>query len=200
MIGRVRHLTAQKLDWLLGKVPENVCKATLAQLRRGVGHAPGEIPSLWSILLRDIPEDMQGKGLEASRTEIAIYSALTLFAVHQQGRDPRKDPMHKSGQPFGAAIARLITPGDDNARERIERRFTRAVTAADMIEFAQHLRSLVQLLRNNGIPLDWADLAAQMWLYQNPEFVAGVRLRWGEDFYTTLNHYETNHQEEVQQV
>ena len=186
MAWRVERLAERRLTWLLNQAPENVCRATLAQLRQGVGREPGEMPALWGMLLEDMPEDMQGRGTRASRQEIALYTALTLFAVHQQGREIRKDAMYQPDVPFGRAVARLVAPGDDDGRERVERRFTRAATATDMAEFAHHLRGLVQLLRAEGIPLDWAQLAGQLYDYQDPSRAPGVRLRWGEDFYSEL--------------
>ncbi|MBQ3425365.1 MAG: type I-E CRISPR-associated protein Cse2/CasB [Clostridia bacterium] len=197
MAWRVEQLTARRLEWLLDQAPQNVCKATLAELRRGVGRAPGDIPALWGMFLQDMPEDMQGKGTDASRQEIAVYTALTLFGVHQQGWDPARERMHRAGNAFGSAVARLAPAGDADARERVERRFSRAATSVDMTEFVHHLRGLVQLLRADGIPLDWAQLAGQLYLYQDKDRVSGVRLRWGEDFYSALNRKE-NKEEEVE--
>ena len=196
MAQRVERLAEARLTWLLSQAPEGERKATLAQLRRGVGHPPGEIPELWGILLRDLPEDMQGRGTQVSRQELALYTALTLFAVHQQGWDPRTQPMHRRGASLGGAVARLIPPGDEDARERMERRFTRAATSADLSEFAHHLRGLVQLLSAAGQPLDWAGLAGQLYDYQNPDRVAAVRLRWGEDFYAALGRATESNEEE----
>ncbi|MGX8705191.1 MAG: type I-E CRISPR-associated protein Cse2/CasB, partial [bacterium] len=107
--------------------------------------------------------------------------------VHQQGWEPRKSAMYQPEMYFGKAVARLVAPGDEDSRERVERRFTRAATAADMAELAHHMRGLIQLLRSEGIPLDWARLAGQLYDYQDLNRVAGVRLRWGEDFYSELN-------------
>ena len=42
------------------------------------------------------------------------------------------------------------------------------------------------LLSAAGQPLDWAQLAGQLYDYQNMDRVAAVRLRWGEDFYAAL--------------
>ena len=186
MTQRVEQLADAKLTWLISQTSESVCKATLAELRRGVGHTPGEIPALWGIMLRDMPEEMQGRGTQISRQELALYTALTLFAVHQQGWDPRTQPMNRRGVTLGSAVALLIPPGDEAALERMERRFSHAATSADMTEFAHHLRGLVQQLSAAGQPLDWAKLAAQLYDYQNPDRVAAVRLRWGEDFYMAL--------------
>lgn len=193
---RVMKLTASKLEWLLRAAPEGVCKATLAQLRRGVGRTPGELPELWGLLLRDIPEDMQGKGMQPSREELAVYTALTLFAVHQQGWDPRTQAMYRLDAPLGSAVAALIPAGDDNARERVERRFSRAATSINLEELAFHLRGLVQMIGAVGIPLDWSRLAAQFYDYQFPERTSGVRLRWGEDFYSVLNRRQSDPKEE----
>jgi len=200
MTRRVELVTESKLEWLLKRASESVCRATLARLRRGVGRAPGEIPALWGILLQDMPEDMQASGRTASHQEIAIYTALTLFAVHQQGWNPQSRPMHQRDCTLGGAMARLITPGDEDSRNRVERRFSQAATASDMSEFSHHLRGLVQLLGAQGIPLDWARLAGQVFAYQNPERVGQVRLRWGEEFYTAINREKDNHDEEEKTV
>ena len=186
----IEAYTERRLRWLLDQTSESVCKATLAELRRGVGRAPGEFPRLWGMLLDPMPEELQGRSMEPSREEIAAYTALTLFAVHQQGWDPKKEPMHRRGCEIGAAIAQLIPAGDEDARERIERRFTRAATSLDMAELAHHPRGLVQQLSAQGIPMDWAQLAGQLYLYQFPDLIAGVRLRWGESFYRALNRNE----------
>ncbi|MGX8705903.1 MAG: type I-E CRISPR-associated protein Cse2/CasB, partial [bacterium] len=130
MAWRVERLTEKRLTWLINQASEGVCKATLAELRRGVGREPGEIPALWGMLLEDMPEDMQGRGTRASRQEMAIYMVLTLFAVHQQGWEPRKSAMYQPEMYLGKAVARLVAPGDEDSRERVERRFTRAATAA----------------------------------------------------------------------
>ena len=134
MAWRVKRHAEGRLDWLLNRAPESAAKATLAELRRGVGRVPGDLPTLWGMLLQDMPEDMYGKGAEPSRQEIAVYTALTLFAVHQQGWDLRRQPMHRADQSFGSAVAQLITPADDGCRERVERRFSQLVTSADMPE------------------------------------------------------------------
>ena len=183
---RLEQLMNERLERILHRMPEGAAKATLAELRRGVGRAPGELPGLWGILLEGLPEELQGAGSEPSEEENALYAALTLFAVHQQGWDLKGSPMHRSGSSFGAAVAALaaLAPaGDENARERVERRFTRAATSTELKELSYHLRGLVQMLGANGIPVDWAQTASQLYRWQFPGQTASVRLRWGEDFY-----------------
>lgn len=81
----VRIYTAQRLRWLWA-LPDNQRRAELAKLRRGVGHAPGDLPELWGSFLRGMPESFQGRS-GPSYAEWAVYLALTLYAVHQQGND-----------------------------------------------------------------------------------------------------------------
>lgn len=41
-------------------LPEPQRRAELAELRRGVGRQPGDLPALWGALLADMPEQLQG--------------------------------------------------------------------------------------------------------------------------------------------
>ena len=47
--GRLRRLRS---------LPEHPQKAALATMRKGIGHAPGELPELWGEFLLDLPEEM----------------------------------------------------------------------------------------------------------------------------------------------
>ena len=51
----VRMYTEQRLHWLWA-LPDNQRRAELAKLRRGVGHAPGDLPELWGSFLRGMPD------------------------------------------------------------------------------------------------------------------------------------------------
>lgn len=177
----IKTITERKLNHILKMTESGPQKALLAQLRRGVGRMPGELPQLWGILLDNLPEEMTRKNGEPSKEEWAIYTALTLFALHQQGHDLPHKPMHCQGAKFGAAMARLVESPDDE--ERILRRFNMIATSGSIEELTNHLRGAVQLLRSKDIPLDYAQLAEDLLLYQNIRTQNHVRLRWGQDFY-----------------
>jgi CRISPR system Cascade subunit CasB len=53
-VGRKIHILQAEADLGSGK-------AMLANLRRGIGHEPGELPQLFGILLSDMPEDFWSK-------------------------------------------------------------------------------------------------------------------------------------------
>lgn len=81
----IRGYVDGKIQWLWG-LPENQRRAELAKLRRGIGHAPGELPELWGGLLQGMPESFYGTN-GPSHEEWAVYLALTLYALHQQSND-----------------------------------------------------------------------------------------------------------------
>ncbi len=174
---KIRGFVLSKLDWLR-RMPENAYRAQLANLRRGAGKRPGDLPELWGTILQDMPEEFQGKDGKPSREEWAIYIALTTFAVHQQGSS--QDEWMSSECPFGSAV-RELAPSDDEL-ERVLRRFNAFATAADEEEAAHYLRGLVQLLRSEGISFDYPALAADLYYFQFPEYASKVRLKWGQDF------------------
>ena len=180
MAERVRGYTAFRLK-RLAEMPENACGAALARLRRGVGRRPGAQPELWGEFLQDMPEEMYSPTGEPSRAEWAVYTALTLYALHQQGRNVKTEPMNCGGTGIGAAAARLVHSEED--RERIWRRFHQAASAGDLIELSHYLRGMIQLLRAEGIGLDYTALAAELYWYQIPSGADRVRLRWGQDFF-----------------
>ena len=123
----VQREAEKRLGRLIGMGQSSAQRATLARLRRGIGRRPGELPELWAILLDGLPQDMQSQRLdEPSRAEWAIYTALTVFALHQQGRDVQRQSAHEKDVSLGTAARRLAgrLPGElaDN-RERVARRF-----------------------------------------------------------------------------
>ena len=187
----VKHFVAEKINKIIPSSNPSYQKATLASLRRGVGRAPGDLPDIMGELLLDMPDEMQGQS-GPSRAEWAAYSALTLFALHQQGHDPNTEPMHVTGEQFGSGVAKLVEGEADRdaAMERIRRRFNQAVTAEDLAKLSYHLRGIVQLMRGKNIPMDYAQLSKDLFQYQNPELRGRIRLRWGQDLYSQYNHME----------
>lgn len=172
---RIMQLTARQDD--------SSARATLARLRRGIGKAPGSMPELWDVTLCELPETLMGKGETPSRAEWAAHTALTLFALHQQGSDRKNDCMHRDGASLGIAVRKLAPKEDAENYASIKRRFDAAATADSVEEFAHHLRGLVQLLKAGGIALDYAALAKDLYRFQSPDARDDVRLRWGRDFY-----------------
>ncbi len=193
---KIKTTVMRKLKWL-SSLPENTCRAQLAELRRGVGHAPGDIPALWGMIFTDLPEELYSAYSEPSAAEWAIYLALTMFACHQQGHDFKNDWMHGDEIRFGMAVRKLAPVADDTNEDlkRIRNRFHRIATASDMQELANHLRNMVKLLSANDIRMDYADLAVDLYRYYFSNARASVRLKWGQDFCRMIDTNKNNQQE-----
>lgn len=168
----------------LQSLPEPQWRAELAELRRGVGHRPGDLPELWGGFLEEMPQELWG-GKEPSAAEWAIYLSLTLYALHQQG--DRTPSMNQPGCTLGRAVRQLAeksaAPGQDWTESSVLRRFNALATSDSMPEVSHHLRGMIQLLRRADLPLDYPQLAEELYRFQFPEGAASVRLQWGRDLY-----------------
>ncbi len=172
----------RKISRLYESQNEAASRATLAKLRRGIGKAPGSMPELWDVTLAGLPEELTGRNDEPpTYGEWAVYTPLTLYALHQQGKDLKKQCMSEDGKFLGVAVGKLAKNEDDE--KRVKRRFDAAATADSLEEFSHHLRGLVQLLKDKDIPLDYPALSEDLYWFQFPEARDSVRLRWGRDFY-----------------
>lgn len=177
-------------------MPEHPQKAALANLRRGVGRVPGDIPEIWGLYLQNMPEEWMSLTGEPTREEWAIYLAVTLYALHQQGHSMQSEQMCAQGVSLGKAMQRLALLEDRKvdggiefrlAESSAQKRLAMLATATNISEVAHHMRGVVQLLRAKGIPMDYPQLAIDLYWLQFPEAVAKVRLRWGQDFYRYIS-------------
>lgn len=182
---QVDRLARQKVERLLKGGPWS--RAMLAKLRRGIGKEPGELPELFEVLFVDMPEELYGYGDKPSYAVWAIYTSLTLFALHQQGKDRPMSTGGKAegktkGNSLGAAIG-LLVKQDRDREAAIKRRFDAVLTANEFTEFAHHARGLIQLLRAGDIALDYPRFASELYWYQYDDIRNRIRLRWGKDYY-----------------
>ena len=162
--------------------------AALAQLRRAVGTELGSDFAMMNIAFAagepKKPEnrlDLLGGAVPTSDApeaeENAFFAAITLFAMHQQSH--RDASMHRSGYGFGRSMRLLYRRHE---RPSTRDRFTALGTAETWAETLHHARSLIQQLRQESIPLDYAQFAQDLFDLQTGQ-AARVRLAWGRDFY-----------------
>jgi CRISPR system Cascade subunit CasB len=168
--------------------------AALAKLRRGIGKPPGASPEVWEYTLAELPENLAGKAGEPSEAEWAIHLALTLFALHQQGNP---DLVIAQQISFGQAVSWLIDSNNNN-ESGIKARFDAALTAKGINEFANHARSLVQLMKAKKVSMDYPLFAKDLFDYQFVDSQDRVRLRWGEAYYRVNNSTEQSEEGEQQ--
>lgn len=159
--------------------------AELAQLRRGAGKVPTGYPHLMGMVLvlenedkedkQAFPEQCRGKGDKPNDAEIAAYTALTLFALHQQSQN---QPMHDAKVSFGRAVGKLV----GNTTSSMKKRFDSLLTAQTENARQHYLRSLITLLRSEGIAFDYGRFAVDYMRLLNPATRQKVMYHWNRDF------------------
>lgn len=181
----IEQFVSRKLQYLAASSDRGEGTGMLAVLRKGIGRKPGEKPELLGILLTDMPEDFMSVNTEPTREEWACYTALTLYAMCQQGRDPEKENADATeGADLGAAMAEYVRLSEDgNAQRRMAKKLQTLSTSKDMEEFSYHLRSIIKLLKSKDIAINYPKLAGDLYEYQFPESRTGIFLKWGQDFY-----------------
>lgn len=165
---------------------ESAVRAMLANLRRGLGKHPAEIPAAWEASFYNLPEELHGKGAEPSRGEYAVHIAMTLFALHQQRSDLHTEFMQREEVSIGKAMGQLhlCKSADSDA---VKKRFDQVVSADSLAELSYHLRGVVQILRAEEIAMDYGMLAENLCNFQLPAKRDAIRLQWGRDYYTTIS-------------
>ncbi|MFW6695495.1 type I-E CRISPR-associated protein Cse2/CasB [Streptomyces sp. MAR4 CNX-425] len=154
--------------------------ARLAQLRRGAGKAPEEVPELFGLIDMDALYTPGGRVRGSEHGPTAVHLAVTLYALHQQSK--RTGPMHVRGKRLGGAVRALMPRGEID--ESLRRRFVRVAGATSANVLAYRLRELVLLLRGAGEPLDYARLADQIERVLDPTRRLAVRREWGREFHS----------------
>ncbi|MFV0453175.1 MAG: type I-E CRISPR-associated protein Cse2/CasB [Propioniciclava sp.] len=156
--------------------------AALAKLRRVDPLDPGGEPQAYALIFESLPGDLLGRGDEPSGGELAVGSALHLFALHQQGR---ADPTHDPRARFGGSIRRLAYHRGSGADldDSVVTRFNHLCRASSDATRIAQLRSLIMLMRSAHLGLDYGQLATDLfWLHRNPHD-SRVYLRWARDFH-----------------
>ena len=99
---------------------------------------------MWPILFENLPEEFLSSYQQPSYEELAIYTALQLYALHQQGVST--SVMLDDSKPYeniGFALGKLRK--EDNTTS-IDRRFNTMITSSTFEELTYHLRHLISLL------------------------------------------------------
>ncbi|MER7472746.1 type I-E CRISPR-associated protein Cse2/CasB [Micromonospora sp. NPDC000018] len=163
---------------LLRNPPQPEAVSALARLRRAIGRVPGFDYTLESYL--QVPEHLLGyqPSDHATDAEYAVHDAVSLYALHQQSRRER---MHVDGRGLGHALAELV--GKSSGPDGVRRRFAALGTASTYHESIYHLRSLITMLREHQIPLDYGLLADDLQTLRRPAGRPKVQATWGREFF-----------------
>ncbi|MFD0994475.1 CRISPR system Cascade subunit CasB [Pseudoclavibacter chungangensis] len=170
-------------------------RAALARLRQSIGRPIGSVPETWEFVI-ELPADLTKYPTSdpaagqsgASAAELAVNSALGLWALHQQSTST---PAHEHDARFGAAVRRLerTLGAETDTTSPVQRRFTalvRSRTVAGVLVHARGLVSQMRDVRNGGVSFDYGLFAEDLLRLQNPRTANRVRLDWGRAFQNSV--------------
>ena len=169
--------------WSTVDLDDRDTSARLEALRSGAGREAGTVPAMWALYRTRISTSARTQGAP-NRRLAAEHTALTVYGVHQQGRETG---VHAPGLTPGDACRLLLARDSGADRTAIERRFGALLTSLDAGELAQHLRGLVPLLRRAHIGLDYDAVHQALLAWddpRNPDAQSRVRNAWDRDFRT----------------
>lgn len=150
-------------------------RGEMAALRGAATKEPGEIPEIWELTQVEVPDNTDDA---PTWEEVAVHTAMTLYAVHQQSRTTR---MFRPGRGLGHAARELVGWEEDNDSAR--KRFNALVTSTTITELRHHLRNFISLLRARDITLDHAMLVDDIARFQRPGGAKKVRLTWARQYH-----------------
>ena len=174
----------REIATLTGSMNKGYDKATFAHLRNGVRKAPGEDRNLWYMLFNELPEEFLNNDGKPTKAEWAIYISLTMFALHQQSNN---ENVHQSGINLGEAVFKLMNEKTDSEYKRVMRRFEPLTEANSIYDFSYALSSLIKMMKDKGIKLDYVMLAKDIYDFQFSEGKQDVVYRWGKGFHKKYN-------------
>lgn len=178
----VREQVSRTVNRLANTRNTSAGNATLAHLRANIGREPGVDPSIWGITIDGLPGALDHD--EPTEAERAVHGALTLYALHQRATS---DPMHRAGDGLGRAVRRLEEARGGKAADTsvspVRRRFDAVVVSQDLRTLLSRLRPLVDQMRGARVPLDYSQLAVDLFRWQYGTSADGVRRRWSRDYY-----------------
>ena len=168
----------KKINYWKENAEPSTVNAELARLRKGVGHMPGDLPELYGILLKTMPHSFWSSNGNITEAEWSCYIGLTMFAWHQQGNDIKTHCVHTPNHiSLGHALRQLVH--DSSAEERMRNKLQMLITSNDMNEFSYHLKNIITFIRNEGIRINYADLAEDIYAFQFEESRNRVCLKLG---------------------
>lgn len=162
-----------------GAQPTPWAASTLAALRRSTPGRVDDDSATWAVVFGAVPDDLVFTSDSVEVLERTAHAALVLYAIHQASQ-PR--PMHVAGIRLGQALRRL--PNAEDERGGVLRRFGSLVGASTPEAALYHLRSLMSLLRREGIAVDHVALFRDVVRLHSPRTAASVRRQWGRDFFS----------------
>lgn len=171
-----KTLVAKKVHQLWKTRELSSTKAQFAAFRNSATSDVLESPAIWQYILEDAPATRVNED-EPTHSERALHAILSLYCTHQQAKQL---PMHLRGETLGKALRRLKSARGDS----VNRKFSSLISSTDLQELRYHLLGLHKMLREQNIPVDYAQLGLELLLFQKPDHRNKVLLGWSRGYHS----------------
>ena len=196
-VGRYANYRIGKLQYAYTVQASSVARAHLALLRRGIDDGRVRWMNVGFDLYEDWPQDILGNPALDNDPNIvtetrAIATALQMYALHQQSKSQGMAwmPDHKQQArserfrySFGHACRMIDADQDGSKATPVLRRLQIMEDAPDFDGIRHQLYSLIRMMRNQDVKLDYQAFAQDLYLLQLPGRRASVFHRWARQYY-----------------
>ncbi|WEV51051.1 type I-E CRISPR-associated protein Cse2/CasB [Lactobacillus sp. ESL0731] len=192
----IRKITAKIIDRLYDN--GNLDKAALASLRSAATITSQRAQNVWPLLMKYLPEQFLSKNGEPTIGEIAVFAAIRLYAIQQQGKDElvcgdstkkkAKDNAEADGVSLFTALSKLRA--NEDVRVALDRRIQPLLATNNIASVINSLTHLVEIQKatNQAVKIDYPLLAQDLYDFQTNYHRAGnVRLSWGQQYFRVTN-------------
>ena len=158
-------------------------RAMLANIRNSINKDLSNNMDALAFVFQSLPEEFIGSRKELNDYELAILTAVQMYALHQQANAKSVLKLdYQEGerrQNLGDALSTLRT-GESKS---IDARFNALVTASNFNQLQNHLRQMIKLLKaKSEAKVDYASLADDLyWFLKNEK--DGIKIKWARSYY-----------------
>ena len=164
-------------------------KALLANMRNSADKDISNNVDALAYVFSNLSYGEDDRGGELSYMEQAIFTAIQMYAIHQQsnvesvlkfGNDDENESREKK---YKANIGDALATLRSDESESIDKRFNAMITATNFNKLSYHLRQMIKILKSKSdAKVDYAKLAEDLYW-----FMIGrkeeVRLSWARAYY-----------------
>ncbi|WP_282802295.1 type I-E CRISPR-associated protein Cse2/CasB [Secundilactobacillus kimchicus] len=183
----------------------NINKAGLAYLRQSKSMTSPKAMMVLPDFMRFMDADMISQSGELTRAEVAVFTAVRLYAFHQQSKDvsvygPVNTNTNDSEEPLGKQIFTVLRELRKNlkTRQALDGRVQQILGATNIASVNNSLNQLIRIIKSAdlSIPIDYGLLARDLFDFQmSYEQANRVRLRWGQQYFKNIVDDQTDNNE-----
>ncbi|MFD1124166.1 type I-E CRISPR-associated protein Cse2/CasB [Lentilactobacillus raoultii] len=165
-------------------------KAILASLRGAVSITSLRAQTVWPVLIANLDEGMLSRSGKPTYAERAIYAAIRLYAISQQGPHTLTSPEDNKSKSksFFDALANLRQ--NELIRVALDRRVQMLLKTTNINGVINSLVHLLEILKANKMApkIDYPLMAKDLYKFQfGYEQSNQVRLRWGQQYFRSFD-------------